>query len=63
MEKGLKINARFAGEGSKEKVLKIDRPLAGGFLSLMGPSGPRVEVSPLRAMNIYAASRQVVGAF
>ena len=35
MEKGLKINARFAGEGSeglegsKEKVLKIDARFAG----------------------------------
>ena len=32
MEKGLKINARFTGEGSegsKEKVLKIDARFAG----------------------------------
>ena len=37
----------------REKVLKIDRPFrAGGFLSLTGPWGPRVVVSPLRAMSI-----------
>ena len=36
----------------REKVLKIDRPAAGGFLSLTGPLAPRVVVSPLRAMSI-----------
>ena len=29
-------------EGLWKKVLKIDRPLAGGFLSLTGPLAPRV---------------------
>ena len=32
-------------EGLWKKVLKIDRPLAGGFLSLTGPSAPRVVVA------------------
>ena len=40
------------------RVLKIDRPLAGGFLSLTGPLAPRVVVSPLRAMNIKSALRE-----
>ena len=44
-------------EGLWKKVLKIDRPLAGGFLSLTGPSAPRVVVSPLRAMSIKSALR------
>ena len=30
----------------KEKVLRIDRPLAGGFVSLTGPSAPRVVDCP-----------------
>ena len=30
----------------KGKVLKIDRPLAGGFLSLTGPLAPRVVDCP-----------------
>ena len=29
----------------RRKVLKIDRPWAGGFLSLTGPAGPRVVVA------------------
>ena len=33
-------------EGYKGKVLRMDRPLAGGFLSLTGPLAPRVVVSP-----------------
>ena len=42
----------------REKVLKIDRPFrAGGFLSLTGPLGPRVVVSPYRAMLIKSALR------
>ncbi len=36
----------------REKVLKIDRPAAGGFLSLTGPLAPRVVVSPYGAMSI-----------
>ena len=31
----------------KEKVLRIDRPAAGGFLSLTGPLAPRVADCPL----------------
>ena len=42
------------------RVLKIDRPLAGGFLSLTGPLAPRVVVSPLRAMNIKSALRDLL---
>ena len=42
-------------EGSEGKVLKMDRPAAGGFLSLTGPSAPRVVVAPLRAMSIKSA--------
>ncbi len=38
-------------EGLYRKVLKMDRPLAGGFLSLTGPLAPRVVVSPYRAMS------------
>ena len=38
-------------QGSEGKVLKMDRPLAGGFLSLTGPLAPRVVVSPYRAMS------------
>ena len=30
----------------KEKVLRIDRPLAGGFVSLTGPLAPRVADCP-----------------
>ena len=29
----------------RRKVLKIDRPWAGGFLGLTGPAGPRVVVA------------------
>ena len=35
-------------EGLWRKVLKMDRPLAGGFSGLTGPLGPRVVLSPLR---------------
>ena len=41
----------------REKVLKMDGPSAQGFLSLTGPLGPRVVVSPLRAMSIKSALR------
>ena len=51
VEKGC---VRWRSRGAQE-VLKIDRPLAGGFLSLMAPLGPRVVVSPCRAMILNAA--------
>ena len=35
----------------------MDRPAAGGFLSLTGPSAPRVMVSPLRTMSMKSALR------
>ena len=38
-------------EGSEGKVLKMDRPAAGGFLSLTGPLAPRV---------VVAASPQII---
>ena len=38
-------------KGSEGKVLKMDRPLAGGFLSLTGPLAPRV---------VVAASPQII---
>ena len=44
-------------EGLWKKVLKMDRPLAGGFLSLTGPLAPRVVVSPYRAMSMKSALR------
>ena len=34
-------------EGYKGKVLRMDRPLAGGFLSLTGPLAPRVVDCPM----------------
>ena len=37
------------------RVLKIDRPLAGGFVSLTGPLAPRVAVLPLCG-NAYKVS-------
>ena len=43
-----RLTAAGCVEGLYRKVLKMDRPLAGGFLSLTGPLGPRVVVSPLR---------------
>ena len=47
---------RFA-QGAGRKVLRIDRPAAGGFLSLTGPLAPRVVVSPSRAMSMKSALR------
>ena len=45
---------RFA-QGAEGKVLRIDRPFrAGGFLSLTGPSAPRVADCPLG--NAYEVS-------
>ena len=41
---------RFA-QGAGRKVLRIDRPAAGGFLSLTGPLAPRV---------VVAASPQII---
>ena len=38
----------------KEKVLRIDRPLAGGFVSLTGPLAPRVADCP--SGNAYKVS-------
>ena len=37
--------SRFQVQRVVKKVLKFDRPVAGGFLGLMGPSGPRVVVA------------------
>ena len=45
--------------GSERKVLRMNRPTAGGFLSLTGPLAPRVVVSPLRAMSIKSALRDL----
>ena len=42
------------------KVLKMEGPSAQGFLSLTGPLGPRVVVSPLRAMSIKSALRDLL---
>jgi hypothetical protein len=47
-------------KGSEGKVLKMDRPAAGGFLSLTGPLAPRVVVSPYRAMSIKPALRELL---
>ena len=41
----------------KEKVLRIDRPAAGGFLSLTGPLAPRVADCRSAAMLIKSALR------
>ena len=51
---------REGSEGSEGKVLKMDRPAAGGFLSLTGPLAPRVVVSPYRAMSIKSALRDLL---
>ena len=40
-------------EGSIGKVLKMDRPAAGGFVSLTGPLAPRVVVSPFGAQRTH----------
>ena len=48
-----RLTAAGCVEGLRKKVLRIDGPFrAQGFLSLTGPLGPRVVVSPLRAMSI-----------
>ena len=39
LAQGLKVVFASA-QGAEKKVLKIDRPLAGGVLRLMGPQGP-----------------------
>ena len=44
-------------EGSGGKVLRIDRPLAGGFVSLTGPLAPRVADCRSAAMLIKSALR------
>ncbi len=44
MKKGLQTRPRVQ-RVQRRKVLKIDRPWAGGFLSLTGPAGPRVVVA------------------
>ena len=41
--------------GLWKKVLKMDRPLAGGFLSLTGPLAPRVADCRSAAMLIKSA--------
>ena len=41
-------------KGSEGKVLKMDRPADGGFLSLTGPSAPRVVDCP--SGNAYKVS-------
>jgi len=43
-----RLTAAGCVEGLYRKVLKMDRPLAGGFSGLTGPLGPRVVLSPLR---------------
>ena len=47
-------------QGAGRKVLRIDQPLAGRFLSLTGPLAPRVVVSPLRAISIKLALRDLL---
>ena len=47
-------------EGLWKKVLKMDGSSTQGFLSLTGPLAPRVVVSPLRAMNIKSALRDLL---
>ena len=45
------VGGRLCRRVVKEKVLRIDRPAAGGFLSLTGPLAPRV---------VVAASPQII---
>ena len=47
-------------QGAGRKVLRIDQPLAGRFLSLTGPLAPRVVVSPSWAMSIKSALRDLL---
>ena len=47
-------------KGSEGKVLKMDGPAAGRFLSLTGPLAPRVAVSPSRAMSMKSALRDLL---
>ena len=51
------IGHTFGVRVQKGKVLKIDRPLAGGFVSLTGPSAPRVVDCRSTAMLIKSALR------
>ncbi len=55
----LRVDGPLA-RGLWKKVLKMDRPAAGGFLSLTGPLAPRVVVSPLRAISIKSALRDLL---
>ena len=48
-----RVVVRFA-QGAGKEVLRIDRPLAGGFLSLTGPLAPRVVDCP--SGNAYEVS-------
>ncbi|WP_418462479.1 hypothetical protein, partial [Dialister succinatiphilus] len=45
-------------KGSEGKVLKMDRPAAGGFLGLTGPLAPRVADCRSAAMLIKSALRE-----
>ena len=62
---------KIIGLKGREKVLRINRPSAGGFLRLMGPSGPKVhcatacggKVVPLGTKGgrvVVAAARQLL---
>ena len=57
IKKGGAADAAGCVEGLWKKVLKIDRPLAGGFLSLTGPLAPRVVDCRSAAMLIKSALR------
>ena len=60
---GLRVQAPLGARVQRVqrgRVLRIDRPLAGGFLSLTGPLAPRVVVSPLRAMRMKSALRDLL---
>ena len=60
---GLRVQAPFGARFQRVqrgRVLRIDRPLAGGFLSLTGPLAPRVVVSPLWAMRMKSALRDLL---
>ena len=57
IKKGGRGSAADCVEGLWKKVLKIDRPLAGGFVSLTGPSAPRVVDCRSAAMLIKSALR------
>ena len=57
LKKGGAAGAAGCVEGLWKKVLRMDRPAAGGFLGLTGPAGPRVVDCRSAAMLIKSALR------